>query len=155
MSALIIATGSNLGDRQSFLTIAQQELTKHFEFEAASRIYVSKAVDYTQQPDFYNQVLQFKLPLSVSPKMCLETLLEIEKYMGRTRDVLRGPRTIDLDILFWGTESFNEENLTVPHPRWDERSFVVLPLQELPFFQTLKKYFTIPSTFTVMASPLS
>ncbi len=150
--SLIIATGSNQGDSLLTLEKAIQELSKHFTFIASSRVYVSKAIEYEDQPDFFNQVLEFKLP-SIEPCETMDTLLQIEKSMGRQRNIPKGPRTIDLDILFWGTESFTKENLTVPHPRWQERSFVCLPLKELPFYETLKKCFTIPKSFTNNAFP--
>lgn len=151
--SLIIATGSNLGDSKNNLKIALEELKKNFDFISESRIYYSKAVDYTKQPDFFNQVLEFKLP-SLTPDDVMTKLLEIEKKLGRTRDISRGPRTIDIDILFWGTDSIQTNIVTIPHPRWNERSFVVLPLRELPFFQTIEKCFTIPTTFNVEAFPI-
>lgn len=151
--SLIIATGSNIGNSVQTLTAAQTELTKHFELISASRIYYSKAVEYENQPDFYNQVLEFFLP-QISPDEVMELLLEIEIKFGRHRDIPKGPRTLDVDIIFWGTTSWNSDIVTIPHPRWSERSFVVKPLQELPFFQTIQKCFTIPQAFTVDAAPL-
>lgn len=151
--SLIIATGSNLGDSLHNLHQAKNFLAETFSLIAESRIYRSAAVDYENQPDFLNQVLEFKLP-ALTPAEVMAILLKIEKQMGRTRDIWRGPRTIDLDILFWGQETISTDTLTIPHPRWNERSFVVLPLQELPFFQTIEKCFTIPKSFKVNASPI-
>ena len=151
--SLIIATGSNIGDSVSTLKAAQAELSRHFNLIAASRIYTSEAVEYENQPDFYNQVLEFSLP-EVSADEVMDKLLEIEKIFGRHRDIPRGPRILDLDIIFWGTNSFHSQKVIIPHPRWAERSFVVKPLQELPFFQTIQKCFTIPQSFTVEAAPL-
>jgi 2-amino-4-hydroxy-6-hydroxymethyldihydropteridine diphosphokinase len=151
--SLIIATGSNIGDRLEHLQQAKLELSKYFELIAASRIYQSSAVDYEAQPDFFNQVLEFKIPSS-TPQKVMEKLLEIERSLGRTRDILRGPRTVDLDIIFWGLETHHTKLLTVPHPRWLDRSFVVRPLQELPFFKTIEKCFTIPESFKVEAFPV-
>ncbi len=151
--SLIIATGSNLGDSKATLKRAQEILSTHFEFVAASRIYVSKAVDYENQPDFFNQVLEFRLP-AVSPANAMKKLLDIEKDFGRNRDIPRGPRTLDLDILFWNMDEIRTPDLTIPHPRWMQRSFVIKPLQELPFFQTIEKCFTIPKSFTVDAHPI-
>ena len=151
--SLIIATGSNLGDSIKILGQALLELQNHFELLAQSRIYKSQAVDYEAQPDFFNQALEFKIP-NLEPEEALGVLLSIEKSMGRTRDILRGPRTIDLDIIFWNMSTIQTEKLTVPHPRWQERSFIVKPLSELPFFQTMEKCFTIPSSFKVDAFPV-
>ena len=151
--SLIIATGSNLGDSLSLLDEAKEILSGKFQLIAASRIYRSAAVDYEDQPDFFNQVLEFALP-AFTPQQVMNELLQIEQAMGRTRELWRGPRTLDLDIIFWGTQTICTEQLVIPHPRWHERSFVVFPLQELPFFQTIKKCSTIPESFQITASPL-
>jgi 2-amino-4-hydroxy-6-hydroxymethyldihydropteridine diphosphokinase len=153
--SLIIATGSNLGDKEHHLNQAKEKLKEHFKFVAASNIYASEAVDYQDQPDFYNQVLEFEIP-SMQPVDAMNLLLEIEKNFGRVRDIDKGPRIIDLDIIFWGEEKVDiPDKLHIPHPRWMSRSFVAKPLSELPFFQTLKKCFTIPSTFDVEAFPIN
>ncbi len=151
--SLIIATGSNIGSPLESLAQAQVELQNHFSLIAASRIYRSRAVDYESQPDFFNQVLEFKIP-PLAPDQVMNTLLELEMRMGRTRDVSRGPRTIDLDIVFWNLEEIQTNKVSIPHPRWLERSFVIRPLRELPFFQTIEKCFTIPESFKVEATPV-
>ena len=151
--SLIIATGSNLGDPINNLTEAKTQLSQNFELIASSRIYKSAAVDYENQPDFFNQVLEFSLPAS-TPQDVMKKLLTLEANMGRTREKWRGPRLIDMDIIFWGIDSYNSMDLIIPHPRWQDRSFVVKPLMELPFFQTIKKYFIIPESFKVDAFPL-
>jgi 2-amino-4-hydroxy-6-hydroxymethyldihydropteridine diphosphokinase len=81
-------------------------------------------------------------------------LLEIEVTLGRTRGVDKGPRTVDIDIIFWDQASIDEPNLIVPHPRWIDRSFVVRPLQQLPFFKKIEKCFKIPLEFEVEAKPI-
>jgi 2-amino-4-hydroxy-6-hydroxymethyldihydropteridine diphosphokinase len=151
--SLIIATGANLGLPLVQLELAKTELQQHFELIAQSRIYKSSAVDYQNQPDFYNQVLEFKIP-TISPEETIHLLMEIEKKLGRTREIFRGPRLIDIDIIFWGQKRLELEFLVIPHPRWDQRSFVVRPLQELPFFKTIEKCFTIPKSFEVEAFPV-
>lgn len=151
--SLIIATGSNLGSPLENLRQAREILSEQFNLIAASRIYTSHAVDYEQQPDFFNQVLEFQLPQK-KPDQVMEYLLSLELKLGRVRDISRGPRTIDLDIIFWGSETHHTKLLTVPHPRWPERSFVVRPLQELPFFKSIEKCFTIPESFKVEAFPV-
>lgn len=145
--SLIIATGSNLGDKEKNLNLAKTELSKHFKFIKESNIYSSPAVEYLNQPDFYNQVLEFEIPNDIEPTSVMELLLQIEKGLGRNREIPKGPRLIDIDIIFWSLLEINETNLIVPHPAWNERSFVVYPLKELPYFQTLKNYFKIPETF--------
>jgi len=152
--SLIIATGSNLGNAEENLAWAKTQLARHFHLIAESRVYVSAAVDYEEQPKFFNQVLEFRIP-EVSPESVLERLLSIEAARGRVRDQWRGPRTLDLDIILWGLDQIRTPSLEVPHPRWTQRSFVVRPLSELPFFHTVKKCFTIPASFTVEATPVA
>jgi 2-amino-4-hydroxy-6-hydroxymethyldihydropteridine diphosphokinase len=151
--ALIIATGSNMGDRFANLKEAKARLAEILTLTAESRIYISPAVDYISQPDFANQVLQFALPWD-KPENVMHKLLQIEHGAGRTRDILRGPRVIDIDILFWGLEIVRTPSLTIPHPRWNQRSFVVRPLSELPFFHAVEKCFTIPTSFEIEATPI-
>lgn len=151
--SLVIATGSNIGDSLSHLEEAKAKLSQKFELIAASRIYKSRAVDYLNQPDFFNQVLEFRLP-AADPVQVMNDLLALEKDLGRNRDIPKGPRTIDIDIIFWGMKTLDEAALVLPHPRWIERSFVVKPLMELPFFQEVEKCFTIPKTFNVDAFPI-
>lgn len=150
--SLILALGSNLGNRENNLIAAKKELNNFFTFKAESRFFKSKAVDYLNQPDFFNQVLEYDIP-ECSPLTALEIILKIELDLGRTRDIDKGPRTIDIDILFWGLDNIQENNLTIPHYAWQERSFVVLPLADLPYYQTLQKSFIIPNKFNNSATP--
>jgi 2-amino-4-hydroxy-6-hydroxymethyldihydropteridine diphosphokinase len=151
---LILATGSNFTQAHEHLEWARKSLGEHFHLVAASRVYHSKPVDYLDQPDFLNQVLQFSLPWQ-SPENVMKLLLELEVMRGRIRDKAKGPRSLDLDIIFWGLDIIHSENLITPHPRWIERSFVVRPLSELPFWHAIEKCFTIPKSFEVEATPLS
>ncbi len=151
--SLIIAIGSNIDDPLENLRQARELLSSKFDFIAESRIYKSAAVDYEAQPDFFNQVLEYKIP-NLTPDAVMAWLLESEKSMGRVRDISRGPRTIDMDIVFWGLETHHTNLVKIPHPRWMERSFVIRPVQELPFFKTIEKCFTIPMSFKVEAFPI-
>lgn len=151
--SLIIAIGSNLESPLENLKAARSILSNKFEFIAASRIYKSAAVDYEAQPDFFNQVLEFKLP-ELTPDEVMLWLLDNEKNLGRIRDISRGPRTIDMDIILWGLQTHHTKLVEIPHPRWLERSFVIRPFQELPFFKTIEKCFTIPMSFKVEAFPI-
>ncbi len=151
--SLILATGSNISNPVENLKSARDLLKSEFNFIAESQIYTSKAIEYTNQPDFFNQMLEFKLPSS-SPDEVLEQVFSIEKELGRVRNISKGPRTIDIDIIFWGLDNFTSPKVTIPHPAWNQRSFVVLPLKELPFFQTLKNHFIIPTEFTNSAKPI-
>jgi 2-amino-4-hydroxy-6-hydroxymethyldihydropteridine diphosphokinase len=154
-NSFFIATGTNLGERSLNLGLAKNILQTHFELIAESRVFESPAVDYLNQPDFYNQVLEFKKPNQITPIEVMLLLLEIEKQMGRNRLIPKGPRLIDLDLLFWGNQKINDKDLTLPHPRLFERSFVVLPLSELPGFNELKNEFEFKFIFNNHAKALS
>ncbi len=151
--SLIISLGTNIGNRFENLRLAKKLLSKNLVLLNESRIYSSPAVDYLDQPEFLNQVLCFEIPNSL-PQECLELVLSIESKMGRVRHIPKGPRVIDIDILFWGNETLNSPNLEIPHPRLFQRSFIVLPLKELPIFQTLSSNFKFPSKFCNEAFPL-
>ena len=152
--SLIIATGSNLGDRLKHLERAASALSECFQLLAESRVYLSKAVGYLDQPDFFNQVLEFQLPEQWTPEQVMQKLLELEKEQGRVRDIPRGPRTIDLDLLFWADAKLDLPQLKIPHPRLFERSFVVRPLRELPYFRHLQNKYHFAESFSVEAFPL-
>lgn len=150
--SLIISTGSNLGDRESYLAHARDELSKSLSLIFKSKIYQSSAVDYLAQPDFLNQVLEFEIP-TIQPAEVLKLCLEIEKKLGRVRGIDKGPRTLDIDLLFWQKLTLSSDNLDLPHPRLFSRSFIVLPLRELPYFKELEKSFDFPDTFSNSATP--
>ena len=158
--ALIIGTGSNLGDKKAHLALAKEKLGQYFTFTAESKIYISPPVGakYEKGPYFYNQALEFQTPSSPPWKAetIMEKLLIIEKEMGRRRSVhhLHTPRVIDLDLLFLDEQRLETPHVTLPHPRLFERSFVVRPLSELPCFEALKKHFDFPEKFKVLATPL-
>jgi len=152
--SLVISTGSNLGDRVNHLKLARTELSKHFNLIEESQIYESPAVDYTQQPDFLNQILSFDLP-KLTPQNTIELILKIEKNLGRVRNIDKGPRSVDIDILFWDTKKISTDSLQVPHPRLFQRSFIVLPLKELDVFSYLIKSFNFPEHFDNQAWPFS
>lgn len=152
--SLFIATGSNIGNCKEQLSLAKTHLAKRLMLIAESKIYKSPAIDYLNQPDFYNQVLEYEIPDS-SPLEIMNFLLETEILMGRNRLIPKGPRLIDLDMIFWGNLETQCEKLTLPHPRLFERSFVVLPLSELPGFKTLQKKYSFKLSFDNHANPIS
>ncbi len=150
---LILSTGSNLDNKLEYLKQAKQILSKHFQFKAESKIFTSKAVDYLNQPDFLNQILEFELPKE-SPDHVMKTILDIEKSLGRVRNISKGPRTIDIDIIFWGTKNFNTKYVTIPHPSWHLRSFIALPIRQIPYFEIIRKNFDFPQSFDNSAREL-
>ena len=152
--SLFIATGSNLGNKLTNLKLAKDLLSQKLIFIAESRIYKSSAVDYLEQPDFYNQVLEFEIPTS-TPQEIMTMLLDLEFQLGRSRIIFQGPRTIDLDIIFWADFCISTPSLVIPHPRAFERSFVVKPLSELPGFKLLQTKFKFNFSFDNSADPIS
>ena len=96
-----------------------------------SRIYETVPLGYTNQPLFLNMVAELDRATLPTPEQLLARLLRIEYALGRTREVPQGPRTIDLDLLFYANELRTTEYLTLPHPRLQSRRFVLEPLNEL------------------------
>jgi 2-amino-4-hydroxy-6-hydroxymethyldihydropteridine diphosphokinase len=134
VSALVeayLALGSNLGDRIGYLQKAIRALHAHEQIQvlALSPVYETQAVGYVDQPDFLNLVVRLKT--SLPPRSLLHVCMRIEKENGRTRDIQWGPRTLDLDILLYGSEMIDEPELIIPHPRMCERAFVMVPLCDL------------------------
>jgi 2-amino-4-hydroxy-6-hydroxymethyldihydropteridine diphosphokinase len=86
-------------------------------------------VGYVDQPDFINAVAQVETELA--PRALLAALLDIEHRHGRERSFRNAPRTLDLDLLLYGSAHFHEEGLTLPHPRMTERGFVMRPLLDI------------------------
>ena len=147
MTDLVLSTGTNLGDRERYLEEALKDLCSQFDHIQSSRIYESSAVDYEDQPDFLNQVHHFLLDKKTSADEVLKIINEIENTHGRKRLINKGPRTLDIDILFYGLETLESPNLIIPHPRQFQRSFIVTPLRELDYFETLKMKFDFPTSF--------
>lgn len=124
--------GSNLGDREHYLDRARLMLSEleGFEFIAASSIYLSKAVDMASDaPDFLNQVV--KGEYLYSPFELLLACEHLEQSLGRTDKGNVQPRTIDIDILLFGSEVITTPSLVIPHPRLTMRPFALVPLLEV------------------------
>ena len=96
-----------------------------------SAIYETEPVENSAQPLFLNMVAELRGSSLLAPEQALARLLRVEYSLGRTRDVPKGPRTIDLDLLLFKNEIRNTELLTLPHPRIPHRRFVLEPLAEL------------------------
>lgn len=154
MNKLVIASGSNLGNSLEILAKAQSKLMHIFGACEASRVYRSSAVDYLDQPDFFNQVLVFSLPKNHDPHAVLQVLLKLESELGRERKILRGPRTIDLDLIFFADQTYESAMLTLPHPRFLQRSFVIRPVLELSIASWVRENFAVPEAFTTEAFPI-
>ena len=125
----VIALGSNIGNPKENLDLALAFLREATEVKAVSSYYTTKPVGYEDQPDFVNAVCIIETEL---PALELLNMMHgIEKSMGRERTIKWGPRTIDLDIIQYGSMLSNAEELTLPHPRAHERMFVLEPWAEI------------------------
>ncbi|MHA8050943.1 2-amino-4-hydroxy-6-hydroxymethyldihydropteridine diphosphokinase [Aquirufa sp. ROCK-SH2] len=125
-----LSLGGNLGNTIEIFQETYQILEKKVgEITKFSSFYQTAAWGPIKQADFINQVIEVSTRLSATDLM--QTLLEIEKEMGRIRDERWGPRTLDLDILFFGDQIIAKENLEIPHPRMEDRKFVLIPLAEI------------------------
>jgi 2-amino-4-hydroxy-6-hydroxymethyldihydropteridine diphosphokinase len=130
MKLVYLSLGSNLGDRAAHLQRALDELaTAGIEVARVSPFFRTEPLDYRPQPWFLNGVAEIRTELL--PLRLLSTLQRIERKMGRRRTLPKGPRTIDLDILFYDNAVVRTPALTIPHPRIGERKFVLVPLGEL------------------------
>lgn len=128
-SVVYIGFGANLGDRLATIGESLRLINALGDVSAVSPIYESEPVGYLQQPAFLNGVAQ--LETGLNPDKLLQRLHEIEQRLGRRRTFPNAPRTIDLDILFYGRCIIETPELIVPHPRLQERAFVLLPLADL------------------------
>lgn len=127
---IYIALGANIGDRAGQLSAAIDEMERAgLHVTKQSSVYETAPVGYTEQPSFFNMVVEVESRQSSDE--LLKTLQQIEQRLGRERLFKNGPRTIDLDILFYNGEDIQSEHLTVPHPRMQERAFVLAPLAEI------------------------
>ncbi len=124
-----LSLGSNVGDRAGNLKTAIDHLGKVGQIGAVSSLYETEPVEFTEQPWFLNCVV--KLDTEKMPKQLLAAILGIEREMGRRRTQPKGPRTIDLDILLFGSSVIQTKGLTVPHPAMQERRFVLEPMVEI------------------------
>lgn len=136
---VFIGFGSNVGNRVDFCdrAVTLLSLLPHSQLAGVSLLYETEPVyDYAQPGKdwFLNGVVQLETDLT--PNSLLTVLREIERALGRDENNRSGPRTIDLDILFYGQRVINEPSLTVPHPRLHQRRFVLMPMSELnPFWE--------------------
>ena len=126
---VVIALGSNLGDRKGTLDEAVEELRKMITITKVSSYIETDPVGGPEQPDYLNAVLIGESELS--PTDLLSTMQEIELAAGRERIERWGARTLDLDLIVYGDLVMETEFLTLPHPRAHERRFVLDPWLEV------------------------
>lgn len=130
MRYIYLSLGSNLGDRLNHLRQALNELeAAKVHIRRVSQIYETEPYGYRAQSWFLNLVAEVEtvqLPLQL-----LNTIHRIERKLKRHRTIRNGPRTIDIDIVFYRNASINTAALQIPHPRYKDRAFVLAPLSDL------------------------
>lgn len=131
MNSVYLSLGTNMGDREKNLKDAVN-IIKRFDSTKiikVSKIYETEPWGYTDQGNFLNLCLEIKT--SLSPYELLEKCQDAEQYLKRERLIRWGPRTIDIDILLYNDIICEDEKLILPHPRIQERAFVLIPLMDL------------------------
>lgn len=131
MKYVYLGLGSNIGDRECFLDQALYELSAQegVELLQTSSYHETEPVGVKKQPSFLNAVC--KICTILSPRELLDITVSVEKKLGRDLKGTGDPRTIDIDILFYGDDVISEDDLIIPHPFVHERNFVLTPLIEL------------------------
>jgi 2-amino-4-hydroxy-6-hydroxymethyldihydropteridine diphosphokinase len=152
MHKLILALGSNVGDKHEHLTRAIYLLTRHIKDIRYSKFYETTPMYFTQQASFLNGALAGSTTLT--PLKLLEFVKELEVEIGRQKRFANGPREIDIDILYYDDLIYSEPTLIIPHPGIAHREFVLRPLMDIaPDFihpilgrSTSQLFFDITST---------
>ena len=130
MKTIYLSLGSNIGDREANLRAAIERLeAERIHVLRTSPIYETEPLEYTAQRWFLNLVLEAETDLL--PRQLLARTAKIERELGRTRAIAKGPRTIDIDILLYGRAVVRTATLEIPHPRMAERRFVLAPMADL------------------------
>ncbi len=125
-----LALGSNIGNSIEYINAAIDEITKNIgKVIKVSKFYKTKPYGYTDQADFINAAVLVDTMLD--PYKLLEKIHIIEKKLGRERKIRWGPRTIDIDIIFYEDIILDEDNLHIPHIDFENRDFVIRPLMDI------------------------
>ena len=130
MATVYLSLGSNKGDRAQYIARAIEALGANgIKVMRQSSLYETEPVETVSRSWFLNCVAEVEAELL--PTQLMHTLLDIERSLGRRRRVPRGPRFIDIDILFYEDRLVSTEQLEIPHPRLTERRFVLVPFAEI------------------------
>lgn len=131
MSTALIGVGTNLGDKRKNIEDAVNAFKKvpMLRLRRVSAVYETEPWGYKKQDNFYNAV--FEVETELSPRALLGVCLGTEAAFGRKREFKNGPRILDLDLLIYENEKYDEKELKLPHPFIGERDFVLVPLKEL------------------------
>jgi 2-amino-4-hydroxy-6-hydroxymethyldihydropteridine diphosphokinase len=129
MATVYLSLGGNMGDRDRILAGARNSIKETFPSARFSGVYETEPVDFLDQPWFLNQVAEIQTDLT--PESLLEWAHSLEDRFGRQRNIPKGPRTLDIDILLYDHKIITGATLTVPHPELLNRRHVLVPLAEL------------------------
>jgi 2-amino-4-hydroxy-6-hydroxymethyldihydropteridine diphosphokinase len=132
LQKVYLSIGSNLGDKYQNIRNAYKAIQQHIgEITSKSSIYITPPWGFKSDSDFYNSILE--VYTSLKPKDLLATIKQIEKDLGRQKKQsnVYESRLIDIDIIDYNQQIFNDTDLSVPHPLMSERSFVVVPLSQI------------------------
>jgi 2-amino-4-hydroxy-6-hydroxymethyldihydropteridine diphosphokinase len=129
LAIVYLGLGSNLGDREENLRQALTLLSARVDLEEVSAIYESEPVGYKEQPLFLNLVC--RITIDLTPDKLLRLVKDIEGKMDRVSSFPNAPRIIDIDILFYDNRVTETVDLTIPHPRLQDRAFVLVPLADI------------------------
>lgn len=124
-----LSLGSNLGDKKENLEKALELLSHRLRIKSISSLYETEPVGNPSHPKFLN--IAVKAETALEPSSLLLLLKGIERKMGRVPGPRNAPRTIDIDIIIHGDKVIKTPNLVIPHPRFSERAFVLVPLKEI------------------------
>ena len=130
MTSVYLALGSNLGDRKDYLRAGIRGLAARGVVPVRSAsVYSTEPHEVLDQPWFLNTVIEANTDLN--PEELLRVCLDVEKENQRIRKTRKGPRTLDIDIIFYGSDIVCKPGLTIPHPSFSARRFVLVPLAEI------------------------
>jgi 2-amino-4-hydroxy-6-hydroxymethyldihydropteridine diphosphokinase len=131
LTVAVLGLGGNIGDPRKAMAAAIEALSADADIDVTgvSALYRTAPWAKTDQPDFLNAAVRVETPLTA--RRLLEAILTVERRLGRERGERWGPRSIDIDILLFGTGMIDEPGLHVPHPRLSERAFALAPLVDV------------------------
>ena len=130
MTSVYLALGSNLGNREDHLRAGIRGLAaRGVEPVSCASVYSTEPLEVLDQPWFLNTVIQANT--DIDPEELLRVCLDVEKENQRIRRTKKGPRTLDIDIIFYGSQTIHKPGLTIPHPSFSARRFVLVPLAEI------------------------
>ena len=129
MPRVFIGLGSNIGNKEDYINKAMTFISELYTVKKISHLYHTEPVGNIKQDWFLN--CSVEIETDVDPKKLLSTVKSIERKLGRTKSVKNGPRTIDIDILFYGDYILKTKSLVIPHPLLQERLFVLQPMMDI------------------------